>query len=146
MVFVGICIIVLLIMILGKFKRLLGGVLVLGAVGVSHAALFADPGQHNPYQNIREGDHKTGGPITVHVCPHSHDDVGWLKTVDEYFYGRKNKIAFTNVRVQLTSIMEALMANPERKFSEVEMKYFNMWWQEQTDEMKQNVRDLVKSG
>jgi hypothetical protein len=27
--------------------------------------------------------------ITVHVCPHSHDDVGWLKTVDEYFYGER---------------------------------------------------------
>ena len=32
------------------------------------------------------------GPVTVHVCPHSHDDVGWLKTVDEYFYGARNDI------------------------------------------------------
>mgnify|MGYP001807300694 CR=1 FL=1 len=23
----------------------------------------------------------------VHLIPHSHDDVGWLKTVDEYFSG-----------------------------------------------------------
>ena len=25
--------------------------------------------------------------LYVHLIPHSHDDVGWLKTVDEYFSG-----------------------------------------------------------
>ena len=48
----------------------------------------------------------------MHVCPHSHDDVGWLKTVDEYFYGEKNGIQRTNVNVELTSVMAALLDNP----------------------------------
>jgi len=30
--------------------------------------------------------------LTVHLVPHSHDDVGWLKTVDEYFTGMNNSI------------------------------------------------------
>ena len=31
-------------------------------------------------------------PWTIHVTPHSHDDVGWLKTLDQYFYGSRKDI------------------------------------------------------
>lgn len=27
--------------------------------------------------------------LNVHLISHTHDDVGWLKTIDQYYYGSK---------------------------------------------------------
>ena len=35
-------------------------------------------------ENKREQEENT---LTVHLVPHSHDDLGWLKTLDEYYSG-----------------------------------------------------------
>ena len=42
--------------------------------------------------------------LNVHLVPHTHDDVGWLKTVDQYYYGSAKDI--TDVGVQVSKIVE----------------------------------------
>ena len=57
------------------------------------------------------------GVLNVHIVPHTHDDVGWLKTVEEYFYGLNQTIQHAHVQSIITTVMEALLANPNRTFS-----------------------------
>lgn len=83
---------------------------------------------------------------TIHVLPHSHDDVGWLKTFTEYFDGQNKDTQNTNVHIELSTIVDSLLANPERKFTEVEIQFFSLWWDLQTKEKHDQVRELVKRG
>ena len=62
--------------------------------------------------------------MTVHVVPHTHDDVGWVKTYEEYFTGFEGKTSNAKVQQILDQIIEQLSGHPNRKFTYVEMKYF----------------------
>ena len=84
------------------------------------------------------------GKLQVHLVPHTHDDVGWLKTVDEYFYGANNSIQHAGVQYILDSVIPALQQNKDRTFIYVEIAFFTRWWNEQDESMKATVRDLVK--
>ena len=116
-------------------------------LGTSQATRTDDMGQfhvHNPKPGVK--DYKTGGPLQVHIVPHSHDDVGWLKTVDQYFDGSRKDIQNTFVRVELSTIIDSLLDDPKKKFSEVEMKFFSMWWDLQSERKKEEVKGLVANG
>ncbi|CAI2734863.1 unnamed protein product [Schistosoma spindalis] len=86
------------------------------------------------------------GYLNIHLIPHTHDDVGWLKTVDQYYYGINNMIQRAGVQYILDSVISALAHNPNRKFTYVEVIYFYKWWLVQTKEIKHLVKDLVQSG
>ena len=57
-----------------------------------------------------------GGPVLVHLVPHSHDDVGWLTTIEKYFY---TKTVFNSGSVYLiiTTTVAALLDDPNRTFT-----------------------------
>ncbi|KAM9956542.1 hypothetical protein ACTFIR_003260 [Dictyostelium discoideum] len=84
--------------------------------------------------------------LNVHIVAHTHDDVGWLKTVDEYYYGSNMSIAFAGVQYTLDTAITCLLANPERKFIYVEIAFFQRWWDEQSTTMQNIVKGLVESG
>jgi lysosomal alpha-mannosidase len=100
--------------------------------------------------------------LNVHLVSHTHDDVGWLKTIDQYFYGgqqilffkscikyslspflARNDIQHAAVQYILDSVIPALVENPDRRFVYVEQAFFWRWWNQQNDQMKNTVRQLV---
>ncbi|XP_035819351.1 probable alpha-mannosidase At5g66150 isoform X4 [Zea mays] len=86
------------------------------------------------------------GKLNVHLVPHSHDDVGWLKTVDQYYVGSNNSIQGACVMNTLDSVVDALARDPARKFVVVEQAFFQRWWAEKIPNIQAVVRKLVDSG
>eukprot|EP00359_Climacostomum_virens_P001263 CAMPEP_0204897750 /NCGR_PEP_ID=MMETSP1397-20131031/896_1 /ASSEMBLY_ACC=CAM_ASM_000891 /TAXON_ID=49980 /ORGANISM="Climacostomum Climacostomum virens, Strain Stock W-24" /LENGTH=968 /DNA_ID=CAMNT_0052065525 /DNA_START=197 /DNA_END=3103 /DNA_ORIENTATION=+ len=84
--------------------------------------------------------------LHVHLVPHTHDDVGWLKTVDQYYFGIKSNVTEAGVQYILDSVIGALELDPSRKFSYVEMGFFWRWWTEQSTATQAKVRQLVANG
>jgi lysosomal alpha-mannosidase len=86
------------------------------------------------------------GMLNVHIVPHTHDDVGWLKTVDQYYYGARNDIQHAGVQYILDTTMNELLNDPSKRFIYVEVAFFYRWWNEQDGVMQRNVRQLVDEG
>lgn len=84
--------------------------------------------------------------LNIHLVAHTHDDVGWLKTVDQYYVGSNNSIQVAAVQYILDSVISALQADPNRKFIYVEQAFFQRWWRQQTWATKKAVRKLVDRG
>lgn len=65
----------------------------------------------------------------IHLITHTHDDVGWLKTVDEYYSGTNRGTDVGKVSFILDSVIGELLKDPKKVFTYVEMKFFSMWYE-----------------
>ena len=81
--------------------------------------------------------------LNVHLVPHTHDDAGWLKNIDQYLQGDAQYIQPAGVGYELDSVLTSLEADPARTFLYSDVGFFAMWWGEQTPSVRARVRALV---
>ncbi|KAI4469630.1 alpha-mannosidase [Holotrichia oblita] len=114
----------------------------LAAIGLSHPTKREDKPKcgYESCHPVKEGY------INVHIVPHTHDDVGWLKTVDQYYYGEYSDIQNAGVQYILDSVIDSLENDPNRRFIYVETAFLWKWWMAQHDSIKHKVQRLVRSG
>ncbi|KAI4350436.1 hypothetical protein L6164_004892 [Bauhinia variegata] len=101
---------------------------------------------HSQFTVYNTSQSTVPGKLNVHLVPHTHDDVGWLKTVDQYYVGSNNSIQGACVQNVLDSLIPALLADKNRKFIYVEQAFFQRWWREQSEAVKHVVKQLVSAG
>ncbi len=78
----------------------------------------------------------------MHIIPHSHVDVGWYLTVDQYYQGGywSNRC----VICILNNMLKSLKANDKRTFIFGEMVYFKRWYDDLEPTDKEYVKQLIK--
>ncbi|KAL5819121.1 hypothetical protein ACOSQ4_022963 [Xanthoceras sorbifolium] len=122
-----------------------GGGLALVLLGVVFCSLCLT-GSDGGHVKYKTGAGVVPGKLNVHLVPHSHDDVGWLKTVDQYYVGLNKRVQDACVENVLDSVIDALRRDPNRRFVFAEMAFFRLWWVDQTLEIQELVRKLVDAG
>ncbi|PAV85017.1 hypothetical protein WR25_04468 [Diploscapter pachys] len=84
--------------------------------------------------------------INVHLVPHTHDDLGWLKTVDQYYYGSVSRITRVGVQYIYNTVIQELMYNSSRRFSFAETGFLWRWWVSHSPQDQDKLRQLIQNG
>ncbi len=80
---------------------------------------------------------KKKGPLKIIVVPHSHNDPGWHKTVDNYFEDQSKHT--------LNNMVDKLLKYPKMTFVWAESVFLDLWWQDLDFEQRGAVRKLIEN-
>tara|TARA_R110002050_G_scaffold47119_1_gene110272 strand:- start:2837 stop:3169 length:333 start_codon:yes stop_codon:yes gene_type:complete len=73
---------------------------------------------------------------TGYLIAHSHCDVGWKSTFDEYYYN--------NVQYILDNVVQFLAGDVAKRFVWSEVSYFAAWYRKQGQEKQKAVRSVKR--
>lgn len=77
-------------------------------------------------------------PLKVILMPHSHNDPGWLKTYEEYYFHQSSKI--------MQNMVEKLKIHTNMTFIWSEMAFLSLWYERAHPTMRAQLKELVASG
>jgi lysosomal alpha-mannosidase len=86
------------------------------------------------------------GKINIHLIAHTHDDMGWIKTADDYFTGANAQLEHHGVQYIIDTMVEGLKRNKERKFTYAEVGYLTRWMETRSQEEVRDLINLVQNG
>lgn len=102
----------------------------------SYDGSYPLPTVETPPRSTRKD--KIAAPLRVVVVPHSHNDPGWIKTLDEYYIDQTQHI--------LNNMVERLTKYPNMTFVWSETVFLSIWWNNLEDHVRLQVRRLVRKG
>ncbi|KYQ88699.1 alpha-mannosidase [Tieghemostelium lacteum] len=76
--------------------------------------------------------------VKVHFICHSHIDAGWLQTFEGYYESK--------VKYIVSSVVDHLEKNKERKFIWSEIGYLERWWRVISQDYRDRFTNLLKTG
>ncbi|CAH8614178.1 unnamed protein product [Schistosoma rodhaini] len=77
-------------------------------------------------------------PLEVFIVPFSHQDPGWIKTLEKYFV--------TETKPNLDATLNILNENEESRFVYSEVSFLDLWINTLSEEQKQSFKRLLLNG
>uniref|UniRef100_A0AAF5PKD7 Glycoside hydrolase family 38 central domain-containing protein n=1 Tax=Wuchereria bancrofti TaxID=6293 RepID=A0AAF5PKD7_WUCBA len=82
--------------------------------------------------------------LNIHLICHTHDDPGWIKTIDQYYYGSQKEKTAAGVQYILSTVMDELEKDKSKRFSWCETSFLWRWLVD--SKQRKRLQKLVQQG